>query len=99
MKTKKIGIMALTVVFAIGLAVQGAIAANESSNTVPSNGITYFDMAKTPDCVKTAEASETSKSYNGVTFFDLGSKSSFANGSCAEKQVQSARIYNGITVF
>ncbi len=105
MKTKKIYTAALAVAIACGLAFQGEVfaATKESSDTaLPYNGITYFDIGKTPQCVKAAAVSEsaTRKPYNGITYFDLGSQNIPVNGACTEESpIQNARLYNGITVF
>jgi len=60
-------------------------------------------MGKTLECGNAEAASQGGtnlKPYNGVTYFDLGSSGSRANGSCAGgSAVQSARLYNGVTVF
>ncbi|OGW38564.1 MAG: hypothetical protein A2010_02005 [Nitrospirae bacterium GWD2_57_9] len=105
MNKKKIVSATIAVVFACGLAFGGEVsaAAKESSGTSAYNGITYFDMGKTPDCGNTETASNdgaSKKPFNGITQFDQGSAGSRVNGACAGRSpVQSARLYNGITVF
>ncbi len=105
MNKKKIISAAIAVVFACGLAFGGEVsaAAKDSSGTSAYNGITYFDMGKTPECGNTQATSNevtSKKPFNGITYFDQGASGSRVNGSCVGgSNVQSARLYNGITVF
>ena len=101
MKKMMVVVAAMTLVLSFGPAFADSVKADGASKI--DNGITHSDLGSAPNCNEDSAKTNQQKSSavsNGITVVE--SREAGAKGSCAnkaEKEINSSKPYNGVSVF